>query len=134
MTSYSAGMCSSHAQELTRKLTQDANNQELTKLGLPPATNIEAPSVVAADSRSASLGSSGGVLVAVICAAVFTMLLSVCVCVCYWKKKKQHATDQTQQVEMQQGAEHVAEGVVEAAPDEEPAQSGQGGHREGYDV
>jgi len=133
MTSYSAGMCRSHAQELTRKLTQDAINQELTKLGLPHATIIEAPSVVAADSRSASLGSSGGVLVAVICAAVFTMLLSVCVCVYYWKKKK-HATDQTQQVEMQQGAENVAEGVVEAAPDEEPAQSGQGGHREGYDV
>ena len=113
LTYYSAGSCRSHAQEMARRLTEDTINQELMRLGLPNAAMIKAPSVVAWGGGSSS-DKDLVALVAGICAAVVALLLFVCVCYC-WKKKKycwKDRTDQSQQVEMQQGAGNVNPSVA----------------------
>ncbi len=104
LTYYSAGSCRSHAQEMARRLTEDTINQELMRLGLPNTAMIKAPSVVAWGGGSFS-DKDLVALVAGICAAV-ALLLFVCVCYC-WKKKKYCWKNQSQQVEMQQGAGNV---------------------------
>ena len=124
LTYYSVVSCRSHAQEMARRLTEDAINQELMRLGLHKIAMIKAPSVVASGGGSSS-DKDLVALVAGICAAAVALLLFVCVCCYCWKKRNDRTDQSQQQVEMQQGAGNVnPPAIIVAAAQTVPAGTG----------